>query len=95
MGLKPEQQKMLEDLLKLQEEEDADDFEVEIFSGDKGARIPYKQAAKWLHQEFGIGDAPAPPAGAEGQEGEGASRASALGRQVQGGARRLFAANGS
>lgn len=67
MALTPAQQKMLEDLTALAEAPDADDFEIEIFSGDKGARVPYSKAASWLHAEFGIGEAPKPAAGEEGQ----------------------------
>jgi hypothetical protein len=79
MALTPAQQAQLDELTKLASAADEDDFEVEIFSGDKGARIPHSQAKTWLFKEFGIGEAPTPPAGkpgeggsAEGGEGEGA-----------------------
>ena len=68
MALTPEQQKMLEELTALAQQPDADDFEVEIFSGDRGARVPYSKASAWLKKEFGIGDEA--PAG-DGKPGDG------------------------
>lgn len=71
MALTPDEQATLDALTKKMSEPDADDFEVEIFSGDKGARLPLKAAANWLHKEFGIGEAPAAPAGAKpGDDGK-------------------------
>ena len=56
--------------------DEEDDFEVEIFSGDKGARMPYSQAKDWLAKEFGIGATPAGDQGGQGapQGGQGAPR---------------------
>lgn len=50
--------------------DDDDQFEIEIYdtSAGKGARIPFAKGRGWLHDVFGIGDAPAPApdAGAAG-----------------------------
>jgi hypothetical protein len=75
--LSPEDRARLEALLAGDDEDD--DFEVEIFSGDRGARVPYSKAADWLFREFGIGPAPegAPAGGTDGgQGGQGAPRLS-------------------
>jgi hypothetical protein len=83
-----ERQTMAALLAKADEE---DDFEVEIFSGDKGARLPYSQAKDWLAKEFGIGPAPAggqgAPQGGQGapQGGQGAPRPLSLFRGRGGG----------
>jgi len=69
MGLTPDEQKLLDELTARAAEPDAADFEVEIFSGDKGARIPLAHAKGWLYKEFGIGEPPTPPAG-QGKEGD-------------------------
>ena len=65
--LSPEDRARLEALLAA--DNDDDDFEVEIFAGDKGARVPYSRAADWLHREFGIG--PAPEGAGDGGQGQG------------------------
>lgn len=76
MALTADEQKLLDELTARAAEPNADDdYEIEIFSGDKGARIPFSQGKGWLYKEFGIGDAPAPPAGGadgDGDQGEGA-----------------------
>ncbi len=69
--LTAEQQKQLDDLTKLAEAPDEEDFEVEIFDGDKGARVPYSKGRSWLQKTFGIdlGDPPADDGG--GADGDG------------------------
>jgi hypothetical protein len=55
MALTADEQQLLDQLTKKAAEPDgADDFEVEIFSGDRGARIPYSRAQKWLRDNFDI-----------------------------------------
>jgi hypothetical protein len=64
VGLSADEKQLLEELTARAAEPDAeDDWELEIFDGTKGARIPISKGAKWLFDNFGIGDAPAPPAG--------------------------------
>lgn len=43
------------------------DYEVEVRSGDKSARIPASQAKSWLKEHFGIGAEEAPPEGGDGK----------------------------
>ena len=74
MGLNADEQKLLDELTAKASASDADDWEVEIFSGDKGARLPASKAAPWLLRELGIGDPPAAPAGADGSSQDGNSR---------------------
>jgi hypothetical protein len=89
MPLTPDERKLLEELTAKANSPDAEDFEIEIFSGDKGARIPFSQGAKWLHETFGIGDAPAAPAGQQqdGQQQQG-------GQAPKPGVRSLFRTGG-
>jgi hypothetical protein len=51
------------------DEEDNDDFEVEIFDGHKGARVPYSKAKPWLSTTFGI-DLKPPGDGDKGDKGD-------------------------
>lgn len=77
MALTADEQKLLDELTARAAEPDAaDDFEIEIFSGDRGARIPFSKGQKWLLDNFGIGE---PPAAAGDGQGDGA------GQQQQGG----------
>lgn len=72
MALTADEQKLLDELTAKASQQDADsDYEIEIFSGDKGARIPFSQGQAWLYKEFGIGEAPAPPADGGGDQGDG------------------------
>jgi hypothetical protein len=73
MALSADEQKLLDELTAKASAPDADDdWELEIFDGAKGARLPISKAGAWLHQNFGIGDAPAAPAtGAAGDAGQG------------------------
>jgi hypothetical protein len=58
--LTPEQAKALADLQKLADAPDEDDFDIEIWDGDKGARVPYSKGRSWLAKiGFEIGDPPA------------------------------------
>jgi len=71
MALTADEQKLLDELTAKASQPDADsDYEIEIFSGDKGARIPFSQGRAWLFKEFGIGDPPAAPAGDAGDGGQ-------------------------
>src|SRR5487761_918723 len=77
MALSADEQKLLDELTAKASAPDADDdWELEIFDGPKGARLPISKAAGWLNQNFGIGDPPAAPAagagaGAAGDAGQG------------------------
>ncbi len=70
MGLNADEKKLLEELTRRSQEPDADDFEIEIWDGGKGARVPFSQGSKWLFDNFGIGSAPeAVDGGGEGGQG--------------------------
>ncbi|HEY2089900.1 MAG TPA: hypothetical protein VGH54_28250 [Mycobacterium sp.] len=72
MALTEDEQKLLDELTtKSKEPDPANDREIEIFDGEKGARIPFSHGAKWLRDNFGIGDEPDPPAGAGAGDGGG------------------------
>jgi hypothetical protein len=73
MALSADEQKILDELTAKAAEPDADSaYEVEIFSGEKGARIPISEARDWLRENFGIGAAPAAAdAGGDGGQGQG------------------------
>jgi hypothetical protein len=61
MALTDEEKAQLEALnRKSQEPDPAEDFEIEIFDGQKGARLPYSKGRSFLQQHFGldIGDPP-------------------------------------
>lgn len=80
MALSADEKKLMEELLAKSKEPDADDFEIEIFDGSKGARIPFSQGSKWLFETFGIGEGPPPPpAGDGGGQGDGGQGAGATG----------------
>jgi hypothetical protein len=66
--LTPEQAKQLAELQAQADAPDDEDFEVEIFDGDKGARVPYSKGKSWLSKTFGI-DLGDPPAADEDQGG--------------------------
>jgi hypothetical protein len=82
MALSSDEQKLLDELTAKAAAPDADDFEIEIFSGDKGARIPISKATKWLSDNFGIGDPPAAAAAdGAGDQGDGGKPALPPARQ--------------
>lgn len=90
MGLSADEQKLLNDLTARASEPDADEnWEIEIFSGDKGARIPFSKGKDWLFREFGIGEAPAAAAGQDtgadaGADGKGPARQAYFGKRAAG-----------
>ncbi len=56
MALSADEQKLLDELTARAAEPDPDsDFEIEIFNGERGARIPFSKGAQWLADNFGIG----------------------------------------
>jgi hypothetical protein len=57
--LTPEKRAELEALLAA-DDDDADDFEIEIRDGDKAARIPYSRGRSYLQKHFGIDLDPEP-----------------------------------
>jgi hypothetical protein len=70
--LTPEQAQQLKDLQAQADAPDDEDFDVEIWDGDKGARVPYSKGRSWLSKTFGfdLGDAPAD----DGDEGKPAGK---------------------
>lgn len=84
MGLSAEEKKLLEELTAKAKEPDAEDFEIEIWDGGKGARVPFSQGSKWLFENLGIGEQPAPPPGdggaGDGGQGEGGQGGEGAGR---------------
>lgn len=71
MGLSKEEKEQLDALTKKAEEPDEEDFEIEIGSGDKYARVPYSRGRSYLQQHFGIDLDPETDDGKESTE-EGA-----------------------
>jgi hypothetical protein len=57
--LTPEKRAELEALLAA-DDDDSDDFEIEIRDGDKAARIPYSRGRSYLQKHFGIDLDPEP-----------------------------------
>jgi hypothetical protein len=67
--LNDDEKSLLDKLLKKQDEPDDDDFEVELWNGDKGAKLPFSKARKFLSDAFGV-DLGEPPDAGEA-EGDG------------------------
>lgn len=59
--LTDDEQSLLDELTAKASAPDAEDWELEIFDGAKGARLPISKGGKWLYDNFGIGDPPAAP----------------------------------
>ena len=87
--LTPEERAELEQKLK-DDDAAADDYEVEIGSGDSYARVPYGKAKKFLQDKFGIDldaepkqddDEPEKPKGKQGGQQQ-AGQVRAFGRRV-------------
>ncbi len=52
---------------ELENADDDEDFEVEIFKDGKGARLPFRHSKQWLTNELGISfDKPGAPAAPQG-----------------------------
>jgi uncharacterized membrane protein YgcG len=85
MALNNDEKKLLEELTaRASAPDEDDDFEIEVYdtTAGKGARIPYGKGKNWLHEVFGIGEAPAAPGGGGGDgggSGEGAPPAGSAG----------------
>jgi hypothetical protein len=55
MGLSDEEKATLEALTaKSKEPDDDDNFEIEIYDGQRGARVPYRKGRGYLQEHFGI-----------------------------------------
>lgn len=52
--LTADEAKALKDLQAKADAPDEDDFEVEIFDGERGTRVPYSKARSWLQTHFSI-----------------------------------------
>jgi hypothetical protein len=58
--LTPEQAKQFKDLQALADAPDDEDFDIEIWEGDKGARVPYSKGKGFLAKlGIDVGDPPA------------------------------------
>jgi hypothetical protein len=64
------------------EAESPEDFDVWL-KNDKGqeATVPYSQAKQWLHEAFGIGEAPESEGGGDGGQADDGRKAGGSGRQ--------------
>lgn len=77
MALSKEEKEQLDALIAKDKEPDQEDFEIEIGSGDKYARVPYSRGRSYLQQHFGIdldpetGDESGEGSAAEGESGKG------------------------
>src|SRR5277367_4273468 len=70
MALSDEEKAQLAALIEKDKAPDPDsDFEIEIYDGPKGARLPYSRGRKYLQDHFGI-DLDPEPADDSGQGGE-------------------------
>ena len=55
MALNDEEKAALAELLEKDKEPDtAEDFEIEIYDGSRGARVPYSKGRSYLQTHFGI-----------------------------------------
>lgn len=86
--LTDDEAKALKDLQAKADAPDEEDFDIEIFDGDKGARVPYSKGRSWLRDTFGIdvGDAPAAAADDEGgadEAGKDPGTVRAFGRTIR------------
>lgn len=79
MGLSDEEKATLAALQKKAEEPDPDeDFEIEIYDGPKGARVPYSKGRSWLRDTFGIDIGDAPNGNDDGHDGGETGKAAKL-----------------
>lgn len=82
MGLSDEEKATLEALTKKANEPDDDDnFEIEIYDGQRGARVPYRKGRGYLQEHFGIDLDPNP---GEGAADDGKSGRKATGKPQEG-----------
>jgi len=66
MALSKEEQEQLDALTaKASAPEEEEDFEMEIYDGPKGARVPYRKGRKWLQDNFNIDLDPDPASEAD------------------------------
>jgi hypothetical protein len=77
MALTEQEQALLDELTRRASAPDESDFEIEIFSGDKGARIPLSHGKQWLADNFGIDAEQAEGDGAAEGDGGGAGKKTA------------------
>jgi hypothetical protein len=90
MALSKEEQELLADLQRREQEGDEEDFEIEVYDTAKGrgARIPFSKGRNWLWNEFGIGEDPNPKTDDKGKKPSGkeddgsAQRKGYFGRQA-------------
>jgi hypothetical protein len=72
MGLSAEEKAQLDALTaKANQPDDEPDFEMEIYDGAKGARVPYSKGRSWLQTNFGIDLDPDPAKETGETNGEG------------------------
>lgn len=71
MALSDEEKAQLDALTAKQKEPDEQpDFEMEIYDGPKGARVPYSKGRSWLQREFNIDLDPDPETEAGDDDGK-------------------------
>jgi hypothetical protein len=71
MALSKEEQEQLDALTaKANEPDPQEDFEMEIYDGPKGARVPYSKGRSWLQTHFGIDLDPSPATEAGNDDGK-------------------------
>jgi hypothetical protein len=68
--LTPEQAKQLKELQAAADAPDEDDFDIEIWAGDRGARVPYSRGRSWLRDTFGLDVGDPPAAGGQDDDGK-------------------------
>jgi hypothetical protein len=77
MALSDEEKAQLAALMEKEKQADPeDDFEIEIYDGAKGARLPYSKGRSFL-QQFGIGLDPDPETESDQGEGDKGGKSSA------------------
>ncbi len=54
MGLNAQEKAALDALLAKEQADDDEEFEIEIWSGQDGARVPYRKGKDWFEKTFGV-----------------------------------------
>jgi hypothetical protein len=81
MALSAEEKAQLDALMAKDKEPDPDDdFEIEIYDGSKGARLPYRRGRSYLQEHFGIDLDPDPGKDAGDSGGKGGAKRETSGK---------------
>lgn len=81
MALSKEEKEQLDALTKKANEPDEPDFEIEIYDGPKGARLPYSRGRTYLQTHFGIDLDPDPAKESDGDQGTAAEGENGQGKK--------------